>query len=44
MDSEGVYLSRIFLEFFLKSVYPAMVAEKFQVFSVKVTGAFASQK
>ena len=28
MDSQGVYLSRIFLEFFLTPVYSIMVAEK----------------
>ena len=30
MDSLIVYLSRIFLEFFLRSVYPTMVTKKFQ--------------
>ena len=36
MDSQGVYLSRIFLEFFPKPVYSTMVAEKFQIYSVKL--------
>ena len=36
MDSQGVYLSRIFLEFFLTPVYSIMVAEKFQIYSVKL--------
>ena len=37
MDSQGVYLSRIFLEFFLKRVYCTMVAEKFHIHGVKIT-------
>ena len=40
MDTYGVYFSRIFLEFFLKPVYPSMAAEKFQIHSVKVTGKY----
>ena len=36
MDSLGVYLSRIFLEFFPKPVYSTMVVEKFQSYSVKI--------
>ena len=36
MDSQGVYLSRIFLEFFPKPVYSTMVVEKFQSYSVKI--------
>ena len=40
MDSQGVYLSRIFLEFFLKPVCPTMVAEKFQIHGVKITGKY----
>ena len=35
MDSQGVYLSRIFLEVFLKPVCPTMVAERFQIHGVK---------
>ena len=31
-------LSRIFFEFFLKPVYPSMVAKKFQIHIVKITG------
>ena len=38
MDSKGVYLSRIFLKFFPK--YSTMVAEKFQIYSVKITGKY----
>ena len=34
MDSQGVYLPRIFLEFFPKPVYST--AEKFQIYSVKL--------
>ena len=33
-------LSRIFLEFFLKPVYPTMVAKKFQIHGVKITGKY----
>ena len=40
MDSWGVYLSRIFLEFFPKPVYSTMVAEKFQIYDVKITGKY----
>ena len=35
---QGVYLSRKFLEFFLKPVYPTMIAEKFQIYCAKITG------
>ena len=39
MDSYGVYvLSRMLLEFFLKPVFRTMVAEKFQIHSVTITG------
>ena len=38
MDSLGVYLSRIFVDFLLKTVYPTMVVEKFQIYDVKFTG------
>ena len=38
MDSYGVYLSRIFLEFLLKPAYCTMVAEKFQSHGVKIPG------
>ena len=31
METKGVYLSRIFLEFFPKPVYFTLVAEKFQI-------------
>ena len=45
MDSLGLYLSRVFLEFSPKPVYSTMVAEKFQIYSVKTTAnAFLSQK
>ena len=37
MDSEGVYLSRIFLEFFPKPVYFTMVAGKFLIHGIKIT-------
>ena len=37
MDSLGVSLSRIFLDFFPKPVYSTMVAEKFQSYGVKTT-------
>ena len=30
--------SRIFLEFFLKPIYPTIVMEKFQIYGVKITG------
>ena len=41
----GVGLSRISLEFFLRPVYPIMVAEKFQNHSVKITEKYIlSQK
>ena len=36
MNTHVVYLSRIFLELFLKHVYPTMVAEKFQILVVKI--------
>ena len=45
MDSYGVYLSRIFLEFFPKPVYSTMVVKKFQSYGVKITAnTFSSQK
>ena len=34
------YLSRIFPEFFLKPVYPTMVAKEFQIDGVKITGKY----
>ena len=40
-----VYLSRIFLQFFLIPVYPAMVAEKFKFMVLRLlANGFASQK
>ena len=33
----NIYLSRIFPEFFLKPVYPTMIAEKYQIYGVKIT-------
>ena len=33
-------LSRIFLEFFIKPVYPTIVAKKFQIHGVKITGKY----
>ena len=36
MDPLGVYLSRIFIEFFLKPVYSTMVVEKFQSYTLKI--------
>ena len=45
MDSSGVFLSRIFLEFFPKPVYFTIVAERFQIYGVKITAnRFVSQK
>ena len=45
MDSYGLYLSRVFLEFPPKPVYFTMIAEKFQIYSVKITAnTFVSQK
>ena len=45
MDSQGLYLSRIFLEFAPKPVYSTMVEEKFQIYNVKTTAiTFVSQK
>ena len=45
MDSKGVYLSRIFLEFCPNPVYSILVAGKFQIYSLKITAnAFVSQK
>ena len=45
MDFWGLYLSRNFLEFSPKPVYSTMVAEKFQIYSVKTTAnTFVSQK
>ena len=43
MDSEGVYLSRIFLEFFPKLVYFTMVAGKFQIYGIKITIKYICQ-
>ena len=40
MNSEGVYLSRIFFDFFLKPVYPIMASEKSQIYGVKITGKY----
>ena len=45
MDSWGAYLSKIFLKFFFKPVYSIMVAETFQMYSVKIiANTFLSQK
>ena len=45
MDSEGLYLSRVFPEFSPKPVYSTMVEEKFQIYNVKTTAnTFVSQK
>ena len=35
-----VYLSRIFLEFFLKPVHPTMAVEKFQIYDINITGRY----
>ena len=43
MDSEGVYLSRIFLEFFPKLVCFTMVAGKFQIYGIKITIKYICQ-
>ena len=43
MDSSGVYLSRIFHGTFPKAVYSTMIAEKFQIDSVKITGKYICQ-
>ena len=40
MDSKGVYVAGIFLEFFHKPVYSTMVVEKFQIYAVKITGKY----
>ena len=40
MDSSGVYLSGIFHGTFPKAVYSTMIAEKFQIYSVKITGKY----
>ena len=37
---KGFYLPRVFVEFFSKPVYSTMVAEKFQIYSVKITGKY----
>ena len=37
LTSKGL-ISKIFLEFFLKPVYPTMAAKKFQIHGVKITG------
>ena len=45
MDSSGVHLSRVFLEFSPRPDYSIMVAEKFQIYSVKTSvNTFVSQK
>ena len=45
MDPERVYLSRTFLEFFLKPVYRTMMVEKFQIHGLRVLeNIFVSQK
>ena len=45
MDSVGLYLSRVFLKFSPKLVYSTMIAEKFQIYSVKTTAnTFVGQK
>ena len=43
MDSSGVYLSEIFHGTFPKAVYSTMIAEKFQIYSVKITGKYICQ-
>ena len=43
MDSSGVYLSGIFHGTFPKAVYSTMIAEKFQIYSVKITGKYICQ-
>ena len=40
MDSSEVYLSGIFHGTFPKAVYSTMIAEKFQIYSVKITGKY----
>ena len=40
MGSWGVYLFRIFLEFFPKPAYSTMIAEKFQTYIFKITGKY----
>ena len=45
MDFYGVYLLRIFLEFFSKPGYSTMIEEQFQTYTVKITAVtFVSQK
>ena len=39
-DFKWVYFSRIFLEFFSKPAYSTLVAEKFQIYSIKITGKY----
>ena len=34
------FISRIFLDFFLKPIYSTMITEKFQIHSVKITGKY----
>ena len=34
------FISRIFLDFFLKPIYSIMITEKFQIYSVKITGKY----
>ena len=36
----NISLSRIFPEFFFKPVCPTMVAEKYQLYGVKITGRY----
>ena len=44
VDSEGFYISRVFLEFSPKPVYSIMVAEKFQIYNIKTpVNTFVSQ-
>ena len=40
IESWGVYLSRIFLKFFLKPVYLTMVVGKFQILGLKIAGKY----
>ena len=44
MDPWGVYLSRIFFEFFPKPVYSTMVVEKSQSYTVKIIAIHLSVK
>ena len=38
IGSLGFYLSRIFVEFSVKPVYPTMVDENFQIYGIQITG------